>query len=906
VAKDPLDSLEKKSYSVHFFLVSALLVLVTAWSVWDEVETRRPWKSYQREFNRLEYQALKAKLDEAEQKLLAEKASLVEGKDKAPRSLGELEKEIAAEIARIEGSEAYQRAKERIGELDRTIRRVEQKLRFAKSEAEEYFYRWKHALREHEDWQQYKEKWLAQRALVAATQPELDRLTRERSEAKAELARLSGRIEKLERTKEELTQYRDALRERLARIADRPLEIKQVVLTAYDRDNFGEPKDRVDRCESCHVGIDKEPVGDGLPVVFSSHPKREELLGKHPPEKLGCTPCHRGQGAALRSPKQAHGYEYKKSKTNGKVVSVRESLEHWEEPMFEGDFIESSCPACHQTFEIAGADILNKAKLLFTELGCHGCHLTEGFEAKAKIGPDLRRIRAKVYPEWLVAWIENPKAYLPKTRMPIYRFSTEESTAIAAYLWQNSEPYELAEANGAGGEPQEGKDLVESVGCMGCHSLGSRQAGGYLAPMGYDLVPKLDHIASKTNSRWIFNWLKNPKSFRPTTKMPSLRLSDEEAADIAAYLATLGTPKPPDPKLRQMLDDEELAKRGRKLIFDYGCYSCHEIKGFEEASRIAPPLTEFGVKDPKVELYFGDSLVKGTYRVEFGSEAETWENWTFNKLKDPRIYADEVAESKMPDFGLSDENARALLVLLRSFTGRVAPEQYRRGLSGDEAAVEVGKNLVRTLNCIGCHVIDGRGGDIRKHYTDLAMAPPVLTGEGDKVQAGWLFRFVKKPITLRPWLKVRMPTFDLSDADATAIAQYFNALSSDKIPFAFFDTERVSEAAKAEGEKLFGVKGSAQYEESLKCDSCHPRGSELPEGDPSNWGPDLALARERLKPRWIERWLRNPQELQPGTRMPNFFYDYDYYDGKVEVTELMEEPEAKIAALRDYLMTMER
>ena len=37
--------------------------------------------------------------------------------------------------------------------------------------------------------------------------------------------------------------------------------------------------------------------------------------------------------------------------------------------------------------------------------------------------------------------------------------------------------------------------------------------------------------------------------------------------------------------------------------------------------------------------------------------------------------------------------------------------------------------------------------------------------------------------------------------------------------------------------------------------------------------PNLSLARSRLRPLWIEKRLRNPEALQPGTRMPGFFPD---------------------------------
>ena len=42
------------------------------------------------------------------------------------------------------------------------------------------------------------------------------------------------------------------------------------------------------------------------------------------------------------------------------------------------------------------------------------------------------------------------------------------------------------------------------------------------------------------NAEWLYRWLKDPKRYRPKTNMPNLRLTDQEARDIASYLMTLG------------------------------------------------------------------------------------------------------------------------------------------------------------------------------------------------------------------------------------------------------------------------------------------------------------------------------------------------------------------------------
>jgi len=885
--------LEEKSYSLHFAVVSILAVLATSWAIWDEFETRRPWKQYQRQFNDIEYERVYAELEEAEKTVL----EILTNKklDPAVKDLDQLDELIEKKLNELRNSPEYLATESEIRALSLEIRELERVVKFTKSEAEELYYRWKHALHLGEDYQDYADKWQETQVLISEWMPQGIEKNQQSRDLRDRLKLIEAEIKDLIDLRDEIADYRDALKGRLDTIDGRLVEINQIVLPAFEKNKFGEAVARVDRCTSCHVAVERDGFQD-LPEPFKTHPGDKDFLEIHNPEKMGCTPCHGGQGNALRSAFQAHGV---------KTIEAdqKEYLHHWDEPLYEGDFINASCSVCHQTFEIEGADPWNKGRLLFSELGCHGCHLTEGYDEKDKIGPDLKRIGAKVNLEWLTGWIRDPKQYLEKTRMPDYRFSEEEILSITAYLVNNSENYQQPAVYPSGGSVQNGKELTEDLGCLGCHSIGNHKAGGYMSPLGYDLVPDLSKISSKTNSDWIFNWIKDPKAFRPTTKMPGLRLSDEEARDITAYLLTFGK-APETDTISTKINDGTLLDKGKKLIYDYGCYGCHEIKGFEQASRIAPPLSEFGIKDPHTELYFGDSYVDKHFRYEFGQNHETWKNWTFNKLKDPGVFVDEMAPTLMPSFNISDENAKALMVLLRSFTGHIAPEEYRRVLTDHEIKIEKGKNLVRTLNCVGCHEIYGKGGDILQFYENMALGPPKLDGEGDKVQGDWLFRFLKKPVTLRTWLKVRMPSFQLSDENTSAIVEYFKAQSDRNRLFSFFDHEQVTPGKYDAGRKLFGDQKSKEYNLSLKCGSCHPRGKELPEGNPADWGPDLSLAKERLDPDWIVDWLKNPQEVQEGTRMPNFFFDYDEWEGEIEIIELLPNPDYKIDALRDYMMTM--
>src|SRR5882762_3418457 len=111
--------LELQSLKWPFVGLAVLLALSTAWAVYDEVVSRRPWKNYQREFFKLEESHLKADRDRAlkrqetpeiKQQLAAARAEL-EAADAAIKGSSEQRKEYEAalkaeEEARVKEEEA--------------------------------------------------------------------------------------------------------------------------------------------------------------------------------------------------------------------------------------------------------------------------------------------------------------------------------------------------------------------------------------------------------------------------------------------------------------------------------------------------------------------------------------------------------------------------------------------------------------------------------------------------------------------------------------------------------------------------------------------------------------------------------------------------------------------------------
>ena len=108
---------------------------------------------------------------------------------------------------------------------------------------------------------------------------------------------------------------------------------------------------------------------------------------------------------------------------------------------------------------------------------------------------------------------------------------------------------------------QKGEHLVNSLGCRACHGFGPEQTA---TMVGQDKnhAPNLGRIAEKTNARWLYHWIKNPRNYSPDTAMPDLRLSDEEARAIVSYLLTLKT-EIERPDIRAELEDPTWFSKGQ-------------------------------------------------------------------------------------------------------------------------------------------------------------------------------------------------------------------------------------------------------------------------------------------------------------------------------------------------------
>ncbi len=926
--REPIDhAFNFKKLNVFFAVSSILMFLFFVAAVVDD--HTRGWKRTQLDWRELEIERTRAGIQEAEAKVDAARRAEVEARlEEGEAKIAQQEHDLGAveqEIADL-GAETY---------------RADQKGRFTKAtlDAAKYVYEEAaaHGLPKAADLGRRVE---TLKGALAQAILDLDGLNARAAEAESRRSAITAERDAARTAMGELYVDRDRLERKLQRIdhnfvndwfRDRPLvdfiapslKVNQIVVDDLKNDINYLTIPRVDRCTTCHLGIEKKGY-EVAPQPFRTHPRLDVFVdgnSPHPIDSFGCTVCHLGRDRGTSFVNAAHTPSDEEEAKRWEEEHGWEKMHHWEEPMFPSRYVEASCAQCHSgVVDVPGADRLNHGLFLIETFGCGGCHKIQGRENLPKAGPSLRGLSGKTTRDWAFHWIKDPKGFRPTTRMPRF-FDLEntsdpyytarndvEARAIVSYLFDVGRPAALSPLpSGLAGSADRGKALVADVGCRGCHLMEGESPDP--AQRYRRFGPALTGIGSKTTAQWVFNWVKNPKRMMPTTRMPDLRLSDQEALDVATYLVGLGHPEfeartvpAPEDTLRDAIvleylkvtmTDSDARKRlaamstaerehhlGEKLIGRYGCFGCHEIDGFEEGKRIGTELTEEGSKP--------------VHRFDFGliEMEESRQAWIRQKLLNPRIYdrgkvKDPQEKLRMPDFGFTEEEADAITLAILSLRKREMTEAKWAALHGEEVVAEAGWRSVRNHNCRGCHEIEGEGGDLRALFEDPGLAPPILMGEGDRVQAEWLFDFLKKPTTIRPWVTVRMPTFHFTDEEADELVRYFTATAPTGGGFQVVPRESLTTASVAHGKQIF---------EAYKCIQCHQVGETT--RDPADLAPDLTLASTRLRPGWIGDWLKDPQVLMPNTRMPSYFYSGG--------DRLIDDADEQIVDLRNYVWTLGR
>ncbi|MBA3805645.1 MAG: c-type cytochrome, partial [Acidobacteria bacterium] len=473
----------------------------------------------------------------------------------------------------------------------------------------------------------------------------------------------------------------------------------------------------VDRCESCNLGTrsvipirasDMMPVGrrpDSLARAFVSHPNKE-LLQIHNPEKFGCSSCHWGNGRATTSIEKGHGRN-----------------RFWMHSLFSKENTEAGCNQCHTADRVLqGAPRLTEGKDLFYERGCVGCHRYEGFDRESDALTNARQL-SKQLEEEITGNERAAKVARAETSAP--GVSDERATQL------------LAQAESLIVTNSQLESKVDQLNTQARYLMQDQKKVG----------PNLKDIRLKLRKEWIPEWLRDPQTFRPGTKMPTFwylsgdektakgnivpasQQNDERKA-IAAYLwqSAYEGQMPAQPQ-----GDKTT---GEQLFKTRGCMACHSI-GEGEAQvggEFAANLTRLGQKanyeyivrwvhNPRER--WAPYCPKEKRDLTPDDYKKNGKEFVFDTVKHAECPNDGAAlqvqnMTVMPNFRLSDQDSRDIATYLISLTPAA---QYPEASYMDNPALkEKGKTLIKQYGCAGCHEIRG--------FEDEQRIGKELTAEG--------------------------------------------------------------------------------------------------------------------------------------------------------------------------------
>jgi len=173
-----------------------------------------------------------------------------------------------------------------------------------------------------------------------------------------------------------------------------------------------------------------------------------------------------------------------------------------------------------------------------------------------------------------------------------------------------------------------------------------------------------------------------------------------------------------------------------------------------------------------------------------------------------------------------------------------------------------GRHLLSSMGCAHCHTITQPDGNVIKPDDD----PPPLIHIAEKTSREWIYAWIKDPQSYAG--SATMPNFQLNDQDAADISAFLIAQST---PSAALKNAAPVNTSATTG-SVDPTAAATLYGSSF-CSSCHAvqnAGGNLVGG---NFGPELTRVGNKANPDWLRRWLKDPGQYEPGTRMPHYRFD---------------------------------
>lgn len=501
-----------------------------------------------------------------------------------------------------------------------------------------------------------------------------------------------------------------------------------------------------------------------------------------------------GKPVALKAGDHPVLIRYTRAKDEARLLLTWQSDHFKAEPMPAKAFGHRDVPP-----EVAAQVKVERGRALAEERSCGACHAGAPASLGARRGPDLSHVGSRAGAPWIFHWLADPKRFRPQALMPAMIETDPERADAAAYLAGLRDPKEKKEeekkeATFDAARVLRGRELFETIGCAACHGKGGLT---------------LEGLGSKGRASGLAAYLFDPLAVDPGGRMPSLGLTEKEAASLAEHLVQSKNPAfeadaAAGGSASLAAGD---AARGKALVASRGCLACHALQD-------------------------GGAALGNAFK------APAWSALAAGASKG--CLAD-APSGGAPRFGFSPAEREDL----RAYLG---------ARDASEASVHAFQRAIAKFRCTACHALEDRGP------SDLAEPPPPLTGAGFKLRPSWIKAVLTERKRIRPWMSLRMPQFGAANV-GPLVPLFAAAVGGEPGEGHVTGTPTLDQIKQ-------GIRLIGKAEGGLGCVNCHDFNGHVSSG---TRGPDMVEMTERLRPEWFRRWLRNPGRIQPGTAMPEFF-----------------------------------
>ncbi len=406
---------------------------------------------------------------------------------------------------------------------------------------------------------------------------------------------------------------------------------------------------------------------------------------------------------------------------------------------------------------------------------------------------------------------------------------------------------------------------------------------------------------AETRHEWLEAKLRNPRVFdggkmasKPwdeLLRMPWFDFNDHEIELISTFVLSFTDHKQAgllEGGQKRLTEDDKARARGERIVRENNCKSCHRFELDRFEVKLTPPVDgkEFETVEGALVKSWNDEealpfLQKWGLLDAKATPADVKKRGMWVRSYNWAVNHRTLAHSGAVNLGNKAVafDGKEVWYLDMDAKGGAVARVVRRHLPQEGGEINPAvKKLKKALN----ESADEEFLDPANEVEFESRYAPMLRGQGVKTQSDWLYRFLKEPFAIRPTLapivpggkalpdvNLRMPSFQFTDEEATALVKYFAARDHlkgvDVYPHTEFPERNPAYLA---GRKTEMDWASTTLRDAEKgCAACHYVGGKVPPGPPIKHAPELSKVQDRIRPRWYYDWIRIPGEIYPGTAM---------------------------------------